>query len=146
MADLAAQLREIGCYEISLGDTIGIGDPKSMDSLLSKVLQVIPSGSVAVHCHDTYGMALANVFAALQHGISTFDSSVGGLGGCPYAPGASGNVATEDLIHMLHRMGIQTGVDLDSLCEASLFINSTINRKPSKIVQILSSKKAEKRQ
>ncbi|CAI9587279.1 unnamed protein product [Staurois parvus] len=98
----------MGCYEISLGDTIGVGTPGSMRDMLTAVLDVIPSKALAVHCHDTYGQALANILVALQMGIHVVDSSIAGLGGCPYAQGASGNVATEDVVYMLQGLGIQT--------------------------------------
>lgn len=109
---VAKALYQMGCYEVSLGDTIGIGTPLKVQLLLEQVLHELPLSAVAVHFHDTYGQAIANIFASLQMGISTVDSSVGGLGGCPYAKGASGNVATEDLLYLLHGMNIQTGIDL----------------------------------
>lgn len=98
----------MGCYEISLGDTIGIGTPVKMRELLAETLKYLPATVVAVHCHDTYGQALANILTALEMGISVVDSSVAGLGGCPFAKGATGNVATEDVVYMLHGMGIKT--------------------------------------
>jgi hydroxymethylglutaryl-CoA lyase len=112
---VSERLLELGCYEISLGDTIGVGTPGSMATLLETLLAALPRGQLALHCHDTYGQALANVLVGLQHGIARFDSAVAGLGGCPYADGASGNVATEDLVYMLHGMGYDTGIDLDAL-------------------------------
>ena len=108
VANLASELYSLGCYEVSLGDTIGIGTPKTMRNLLENVLKCVPVEAVAVHCHDTYGQALANILIALEYGVSTVDSSVAGLGGCPFAKGATGNVATEDVVYMLHGMGIQT--------------------------------------
>ena len=108
VAQLAQRLYRLGCYEISLGDTIGIGTPATMRQLLEDVLQVVPVEAVAVHCHDTYGQALANIYTALEFGVATVDSSVAGLGGCPFAKGATGNVATEDVVFMLHGMGIKT--------------------------------------
>ncbi len=107
-AQLAYQLYKMGCYEISLGDTIGIGTPVKMRELLAETLKYLPATVVAVHCHDTYGQALANILTALEMGISVVDSSVAGLGGCPFAKGATGNVATEDVVYMLHGMGIKT--------------------------------------
>ena len=118
VASLATRLIELGCYEVSLGDTIGVGTPQAVWRLLDVVLAHIPARQVAVHFHDTYGQALANVLAALQRGISVVDCSVAGLGGCPYAPGASGNVATEDVVYMLNGLGVATGVDLDALVNA----------------------------
>ncbi len=115
---VAKQLNELGCYEISLGDTIGTGTPLKTKALLAAISREINIEKIAVHFHDTYGQALANIFAALQQGVSVIDSSVAGLGGCPYATGASGNVASEDVIYMLHGMGIDTGVDLNKLALA----------------------------
>ncbi|GAC1657816.1 MAG: hydroxymethylglutaryl-CoA lyase [Vulcanimicrobiaceae bacterium] len=115
-------LMKLGCDEISIGDTIGVGVPTQVDELVPELLKVMPLERLALHLHDTYGTALANVAAALHHGVAIFDSSAGGLGGCPYAPGASGNLGTEDLLNMLHRMQIQTGVDLSKVRTASRFI------------------------
>jgi len=126
--ELTRALLDMGCYEVSLGDTIGIGTPGSMAALLGTVLSEIPADAMAVHCHDTYGQALANILVALQHGIATVDASVGGLGGCPYAPGASGNVATEDVVFMLQGLGIETGLDLDALIAAGARIASVLGR------------------
>lgn len=114
-ADISKQLIDMGCYEVSLGDTIGKGTPIRMAHLLETVMKQVPASQLAVHCHDTYGQALANILVSLQMGISVIDSSVGGLGGCPYAKGASGNVATEDVVFMLTSMGIETGIDLPAL-------------------------------
>lgn len=122
VAEVAAVLRDMGCYEISLGDTIGIGTPGGTQAMLAAVMARVPAAQLAGHFHDTRGMAAANVYAALQMGVATFDSSVAGLGGCPYAPGASGNLATEDLVWLLHGLGIDTGVDLDALAEAGRYI------------------------
>eukprot|EP00092_Neocalanus_flemingeri_P085161 GFUD01107117.1.p2 GENE.GFUD01107117.1~~GFUD01107117.1.p2 ORF type:complete len:137 (-),score=52.88 GFUD01107117.1:170-580(-) len=119
---------EMGCYEISLGDTIGVGTPGTIQAMLEEVVKVVPLNRLAVHCHDTYGQALANILTALQMGISVVDSSTAGLGGCPYAKGASGNVSTEDVVYMLHGMGIQTGTSLEKLVEAGKFISSHLNR------------------
>lgn len=129
VAKVAQALLDMGCYEISLGDTIGVGTPGSMRLMLEAVLAVAPADRLAVHCHDTYGQALVNIFTALQMGVSVVDSSVSGLGGCPYAKGASGNVATEDLVYMLNGLGIDTGIDLPLLIDASRFICNSINRK-----------------
>jgi len=115
---IARELLAQGCYQVSLGDTIGVGTPKQTQDILRLFLGEMPSEQLALHLHDTRGTALANVLVGLDLGIRTFDSSVGGLGGCPYAPGAAGNLATEDLVYMLHRMGVQTGIDLDKLWEA----------------------------
>jgi hydroxymethylglutaryl-CoA lyase len=115
---IAKQLLEMGCYEVSLGDTIGVGTPKQTEEILSLFFEELPKEQVAMHMHDTRGTALANVLIGLEMGVRTFDASVGGLGGCPYAPGAAGNLATEDLVYMLHRMGVGTGIDLDKLWEA----------------------------
>jgi len=115
---IAHELVEAGCYQVSLGDTIGVGTPKQTQDILKMFLADFPREQLALHLHDTRGTALANVLVGLDLGIRTFDASVGGLGGCPYAPGAAGNLATEDLVYMLHRMGVQTGIDLDKLWEA----------------------------
>ncbi|KAG7226273.1 hypothetical protein INR49_003024 [Caranx melampygus] len=131
VAHVAKRLYSMGCYEISLGDTIGVGTPGSMAQMLEAVSREVPVSALAVHCHDTYGQALANILVALQMGINVVDSSVAGLGGCPYAQGASGNVATEDVVYMLHGLGIQTGVDLSKLMNAGAFICRSLNRKTS---------------
>jgi isopropylmalate/homocitrate/citramalate synthase len=120
--DVSARLLDLGCYEVSVGDTIGVGTPVQVQSVVGILLQVIPASKLAMHFHDTRGTALANSLAALEMGIPTFDAASGGLGGCPYAPGASGNVATEDLVYMLEKMGIDTGVDLSRLVAASQII------------------------
>ncbi len=130
VADVAARLLDLGCYEISLGDTIGVGTPAHIQRLLDGVLKTIPADRLALHCHDTYGQALANILTALDCGIATIDASVGGLGGCPYAPGASGNVATEDVLYMLNGLGIETGVDLDKVIDAAWFISDVLGRQP----------------
>lgn len=133
---LTAELRARGVYQISLGDTIGVGTPLQVQSVLRQVLQVVPVDEVAVHFHDTRGTALANVLAALQMGISTVDSALGGLGGCPYAPGASGNLATEDLVYMLHGMGIATGIDLPALVACSTRVAAMVGHDlPSKYLK-----------
>lgn len=117
--EVAARLLDLGCYEVSVGDTIGVGTPVQVQGVIGMLLQVIPAKRLAMHFHDTRGTALANTLGALEMGIGIFDASVGGLGGCPYAPGASGNMATEDLVYMLDKMGIETGVDLGRLVAAS---------------------------
>jgi len=120
--EVVARLLDLGCYEVSVGDTIGVGTPMQVQGVIGVLLQVVPTSRLAMHFHDTRGTALANTLAALEMGIATFDASSGGLGGCPYAPGASGNLATEDLVYMLDRMGIDTGVDLNRLVRASAII------------------------
>ncbi|GGF64035.1 hydroxymethylglutaryl-CoA lyase [Terasakiella brassicae] len=136
VAEVAAKLYEMGCYEISLGDTVGVGTPGKVQDMLKAVSAVVPMEKLAVHFHDTYGQALANIYAALEMGVSVVDSSVAGLGGCPYAKGASGNVATEDVVYMLNGLGIETGVDLDKLCEAGRFISHVIGRAPASKVSL----------
>ena len=128
VAEVAAALFERGCYEISLGDTIGVGTPNRTSALIETVTGRIPVKHLAGHFHDTYGQALANVYAALLAGVRVFDASVSGLGGCPYAPGAAGNVATEDLVYMLNGMGIETAIDLDRLIAAGAFITEKLDR------------------
>lgn len=127
VAQVAHQLYQLGCYEISLGDTIGVGTPGKAVEMVNAVAQYVPLNRLAVHFHDTYGQALANIYATLQHGIATIDSSVSGLGGCPYAPGAAGNVATETVVYMLNGLGIATGVDLNKLRAVGKFIRHIIN-------------------
>ena len=128
VARVTGRLLEMGCYEGSLGDTIGTGTAGSMARLLQVLLAEFPADKLAVHCHDTYGQALGNILVALQQGIATVDASVAGLGGCPYAKGASGNVATEDVVYMLQGLGIETGLDLDSLIAAGNRISETLGR------------------
>lgn len=125
-ADLAKQLIDLNCYEISLGDTIGVGTPGEVQDLIALTSLSVPLHQLAVHFHDTYGQALANIFAALQMGISTMDSSVAGLGGCPYAKGASGNVATEDVVYMLNGLGITSGIDIKKLSETGSWISAKL--------------------
>jgi hydroxymethylglutaryl-CoA lyase len=120
--EVCARLLDLGCYEVSVGDTIGVGTPTQVQGVVGMLLQVIPASRLAMHFHDTRGTALANTLAALEMGIATFDASAGGLGGCPYAPGASGNLATEDLVYMLDGMAIESGVDLGRLVAASSII------------------------
>jgi hydroxymethylglutaryl-CoA lyase len=128
VAEVADKLLSLGCYEVSLGDTIGVGTPGSTAALLSTLLTQLPADKLAVHMHDTYGQALANILVALQQGIAVVDSSVAGLGGCPYAQGASGNVATEDLVYMLNGLGIEHGVDLEKLIAAGNMICAKLDR------------------
>lgn len=138
VADVSARLLDMGCYEISLGDTIGHGNPASTRRLIEAVSRVVPMQQLAGHFHDTYGMAIANIAAALDMGVSVFDASVAGLGGCPYAHGASGNVATEDLVWLLHGMDIRTGVELDRLIDCAAWISHAIGRPPtSKVARAL---------
>jgi hydroxymethylglutaryl-CoA lyase len=120
--EVTARLLDLGCYEVSIGDTIGVGTPMQIQGVIGVLLQVIPASRLAMHFHDTRGTALANTLAALEMGIATFDASAGGLGGCPYAPGASGNMATEDLVYMLDGLAIETGIDLKKLVAASAII------------------------
>jgi len=120
--EVSARLLDLGCYEVSIGDTIGVATPMQVQGVIGVLLQVIPASRLAMHFHDTRGTALANTLAALEMGISTYDASSGGLGGCPYAPGASGNMATEDLVYLLEGMAIETGVDLKKLVAASSII------------------------
>ncbi len=128
VADVSKALYDLGCYEISLGDTIGIGDPGSTIRMLNEVTRVVPVEKLAGHFHDTYGQALANIVVSLQHGITVFDSAVAGLGGCPYAKGATGNVSTEDLVYMLYGLNIETGVDFEALLEAGRFISNELGK------------------
>jgi hydroxymethylglutaryl-CoA lyase len=130
VADVSVRLAEMGCYEISLGDTIGVGTPGKAAEMIEAVAARVPRERLAVHFHDTYGQALANILAALESGIAVVDSSVAGLGGCPYAPGAAGNVASEDVLYMLDGLGIETGVDLDALIAAGQFISDHLRRPP----------------
>lgn len=140
VAILAEKLFALGCFEISLGDTIGVGTPLKTQKLIEAVKEKIPTNAIAVHFHDTYGQALTNIYVALQNGIATVDSSVAGLGGCPYAQGASGNVATEEVIYMLNEMQIHTGVDLKKLIKVGFYISEKLNRKPqSRVSRALES-------
>ncbi|WP_135077561.1 hydroxymethylglutaryl-CoA lyase [Terasakiella sp. SH-1] len=136
VAEVSTRLYDMGCYEISLGDTIGVGTPAKVAEMIAAVSQTVPIGKLAGHFHDTYGQALANIYAALELGIHVFDSSVAGLGGCPYAKGASGNVATEDVVFMLNGLGIETGVDLATLCEAGRYISQSLGRVPASKVSL----------
>ena len=127
--DVARQLRDIGADEISLGDTIGVGNPRQTREIVELFLRELPAGMLALHMHDTHGTALANCLAAMELGVTTFDASIGGMGGCPYAPGAAGNLATEDLVSMLADMGIDTGVNLDKLIEAGALAQQLVGHK-----------------
>jgi hydroxymethylglutaryl-CoA lyase len=141
VARVASRLFAMGCYEISLGDTIGTGTPTKALKLIEGVASEIPLESLALHYHDTYGQALANILACLELGVSVVDSAVAGLGGCPYAEGASGNVATEDVVYMLRGMDIATGVDLDALAEAGRLISRRLDREPaSKVARALAGR------
>ncbi len=131
VASIAAALMALGCYEVSLGDTIGVGTPLKARAMLVAVAQQVPMPALAVHFHDTYGQALANILACLEAGVSVVDSAAAGLGGCPYATGASGNVATEDLIYMLDGMGVQTGVNLAQVIAAGRLISDALKRRPN---------------
>ncbi len=132
--EIAQELRAQGCYQISLGDTIGVGTPRQTHDLVRMFLSEMPNAEVALHLHDTRGTALANALVGLELGIRTLDASVGGLGGCPYAPGAAGNLATEDLVFMLHGMGIATDIDLDKLWEAGKVAEAVVGRElPGKV-------------
>jgi len=131
--ELARALKALGCYQISLGDTIGVANPRQVRDVLSRVLAEIPRSEVAVHFHDTRGTALANILVSVEMGITTVDAALGGLGGCPYAPGASGNVATEDVVYMLEGMGVRTGVDLDRLVDCARLASTLVGHEvPSK--------------
>lgn len=125
---LTRALLDLGCYQVSLGDTVGVGTPRQTQALLDRLLSTTPADQLAMHMHDTRGQALANVLVGLTMGLTTFDAAIGGLGGCPYAPGASGNLATEDLVYMLHGMGIETGVDAERLLRAGRVAASLVQR------------------
>jgi isopropylmalate/homocitrate/citramalate synthase len=141
VAEVAKALLDLGCEEISLGDTIGVGTPGRAQAMIETVAAQVPRERLAVHFHDTYGQALANILASLELGIDVVDSAVAGLGGCPYAPGASGNVASEDVLYMLKGLGIETGVDLDRLADAGAFICQALGRRPaSRVAQALAAK------
>lgn len=130
VVNLAEKMSKMGCYEISLGDTIGIGTPLQAKKMVETVAEKVPVSNLALHFHDTRGQALANIYACLELGVSVIDASVSGLGGCPYAQGASGNVATEDVVYMLHGIGIKTGVDIEKLIETGRFISDVFGRLP----------------
>ena len=128
VASVCRDLFDMGCYEISLGDTVGVGTPLQVKRMLEAVVRHVPITQLAMHFHDTYGQALANIYAGLEESVTVIDTSIAGLGGCPYAHGASGNVATEDVLYMLHGLGIETGVDLDSLVKVSHWLCKELNR------------------
>jgi hydroxymethylglutaryl-CoA lyase len=131
VADVARALFDLGCHEISLGDTTGFGNPATVGRMIESVGRQVPMHALAGHYHDTYGMAIANVYASLQAGMAVFDASVSGLGGCPYAKGASGNVATEDVVFLLNGLGLETGIDLERLIDCSWWISSKLGRAPN---------------
>ncbi|MDJ0450358.1 hydroxymethylglutaryl-CoA lyase [Methylocystis sp. JR02] len=130
VVETAQRLFALGCYEVSLGDTIGVGTPLAARRLIERVAQTITVAHIAVHFHDTYGQALANIYACLEVGVEVVDSSIAGLGGCPFAPGAAGNIATEDVVYMLDGCGVETGVDLNKLLDATRFICGNLGRPP----------------
>ena len=143
---LCKTLRDMGVYQVSLGDTIGVANPRQVEAVIGEVLETVPVEAVAGHFHDTQGTALANCLVAMQLGVTTIDASVGGLGGCPYAPGAAGNLATEDLVAMLHAMGIETGIDLDKLVQASRLAAAFVGHDlPSKYLKAHMGKQARQR-
>ncbi len=143
VADVAASLAALGCYELSLGDTIGTGTPARIQAMIERVAAAVPRERLAVHFHDTYGQALANILAALEQGVAVIDSSVAGLGGCPYAKGASGNVASEDVLYLLDGLGIRTGVAMARLAAAGRFVSQALGREPvSKVARALAAKAA----
>jgi hydroxymethylglutaryl-CoA lyase len=142
VVDVARVLWDLGCYEISLGDTIGVGTPLKARHLLRAVAGTVPISNLAMHFHDTYGQALANLYAGMEEGARVIDSAAGGLGGCPYAPGATGNVATEDVVYMLEGMGIATGVDMEKLVAATNVIGRLIGRTPeSRVAAAINAKR-----
>jgi hydroxymethylglutaryl-CoA lyase len=142
VVDVAKILWDLGCYEVSLGDTIGVGTPKKARELLRAVAGHVPIAHLAMHFHDTYGQALANLYAGMEEGARVIDSAAGGLGGCPYAPGATGNVATEDVVYMLEGLGVATGVDMTKLVEATNEISKLIGRAPvSRVAAALNAKR-----
>ena len=136
VVNLAAKMTEMGCFQISLGDTIGAGTPVQAKRMVQKVSEKVPVSKLALHFHDTRGQALANIFACLELGVTVIDASVAGLGGCPYAKGATGNVATEDVVFMLHGMDIETGIDLNKLIETGRFISGVLGRVPQSRVSV----------
>jgi hydroxymethylglutaryl-CoA lyase len=128
---VATRLHELGCYEVSLGDTIGVGTPTKARAMLHAVAQQVPIDALAVHFHDTYGQALANILACLDEGVRVVDSAVSGTGGCPYAKGATGNVASEDVVYMLQGMGMETGIDLDLLVATGAWLAAQLHKETS---------------
>jgi hydroxymethylglutaryl-CoA lyase len=144
VARVSTALHEMGCYEISLGDTLGTGTPAATRALIAACSAEVPLSALAGHFHDTYGMGIANIHAALQDGVRVFDSSVAGLGGCPYSPGATGNVATEDVVYLLDGLGLHHGVDLDAVVEAGEFINAHLGRESaSRVARALLAKRRQ---
>lgn len=142
VAQVAGRLFQLGCYEISLGDTIGSGTAGTTQTMIDAVMDKVPVQNLAGHFHDTYGQALVNIFTAMQRGVAVFDSSVAGLGGCPYARGATGNVATEDVLYMLNGLGIRTGVDLGAIVEIAQFISDALGRQPiSRVARAMLAKR-----
>lgn len=136
---VAARLHALGCYEVSLGDTIGVGTPRKARAMLKAVANEVPLSALAVHFHDTYGQALANILSCLEEGVAVVDSAVSGTGGCPYAKGASGNVASEDVVYLLHGMGMETGIDAAALSETGLWLSALLGRETgSKVTRALS--------
>jgi hydroxymethylglutaryl-CoA lyase len=136
---VATRLHALGCYEVSLGDTIGVGTPRKARAMLKAVASEVPLSALAVHFHDTYGQALANILACLEEGVAVVDSAVSGTGGCPYAKGASGNVASEDVVYLLHGMGVETGIDAAALSETGLWLSALLGRETgSKVTRALS--------
>ncbi|MGH6641951.1 MAG: hydroxymethylglutaryl-CoA lyase [Bradyrhizobium sp.] len=145
VVDVARTLWDLGCYEVSLGDTIGVGTPLKARQLLRAVAGSVPMEKLAMHFHDTYGQALANLYAGMEEGARVIDSAAGGLGGCPYAPGATGNVATEDVVYMLEGLGVVTGVDMPKLLAATNAVSQRIGRSPvSRVASALNAKRAAK--
>lgn len=143
VADVSERLFKMGCYEVSLGDSIGVGTPARCVAMIDAVAERIPREKIAAHFHDTYGQSLANILAVMECGITVFDTAVGGLGGCPYAKGASGNVGTEDVLYMLNGLGIEHGVDLDAIAATGRFICEALGRQPaSKVAQAMKAKLA----
>ncbi|MBV9835978.1 MAG: hydroxymethylglutaryl-CoA lyase [Alphaproteobacteria bacterium] len=143
VADVSERLFKMGCYEVSLGDSIGVGTPAKCVAMIDAVAERMPREKIAAHFHDTYGQSLANILAVMERGITVFDTAVGGLGGCPYAKGASGNVGTEDVLYLLNGLGIAHGVDLDSIAATGRFICEALGRQPaSKVAQALKAKLA----
>ena len=145
VAEVSKALFDMGCYEVSLGDTIGVGTPRKTQAMIEAVAKVVPVNKLAGHYHDTFGQSLANIYASLELGVATFDSSVAGLGGCPYAAGASGTVAPEDVLYMLQGLGIETGVDLDKVAATGEWICAILKREPgSKAGRAIAAKRAKK--
>ena len=143
VVDCVLRFADLGCDDIGIADTIGVGTPAHVSAVFEAAAKAFPLNKISGHFHDTYGQACANVLACLELGVSTFDTSVAGLGGCPYAKGATGNVATEDVLYMLHGMGITTGIDLDRVCEAGQFISQALGRAPhSRVNRALTAKRA----